>query len=176
MANLQGTRARLKTVLIALLCVDLVALIMLVSPLGHSRQVEIRTLEAQLQGKTKQVLPLRGLDKKVLEAKQEIADFYQERLPGEYSQIYDELGNLATANGAKLTQAKYHKEESEAIGLRPISIDAVLSGDYVHVVRFINALERDKLLFIVNSIQLGDAQGGTVKLQLKMQTYLKGGA
>ena len=46
----------------------------------------------------------------------------------------------------------------------------------MHVVRFINALERDKLLFIVNSIQLGDAQGGTVKLQLKMQTYLKGGA
>jgi hypothetical protein len=74
-ANLQGTRARLKTVLIALLCVDLVALIMLVSPVGHSRQVEIRTLEAQLQGKTKQVLPLRGLVKKVLEAKHEIAEF-----------------------------------------------------------------------------------------------------
>ena len=62
----------------------------------------------------------------------------------------------------------------------------ILAGTYMaeygrysklaHVVRFINALERDKLLFIVNSIQLGDAQGGTVKLQLKMQTYLKAGA
>ncbi len=176
MAGLLETRARLKTVLIALLCIDLVALIALISPLGRSRQEEIRALESQLQSKTKQVLPLRGLDKKVLEAKQEIADFYQERLPGEYSQIYDELGNLATANGAKLTQAKYHQEDREGMGLRPVSIDAVLSGDYVHVVRFVNALERDKLLFIVNSIQLGDAQGGTVKLQLKMQTYLKGGA
>jgi type IV pilus assembly protein PilO len=176
MPNLQRTRGRLKSVLIALLCIDLVALVVLVSPVGHSRQEEIRTLEGQLQGKTKQVAPLRGLDKKVIEAKQEITDFYQQRLPGEYSQIYDELGNLASANGAKLTQAKYHQEDSEAVGLRPVSIDAVLSGDYVHVVRFINALERDKLLFIVNSIQLGDAQGGTVKLQLKMQTYLKGGA
>jgi hypothetical protein len=42
-------------------------------------------------------------------------------------------------------------------------------------VKFINALERDKMLFIVNSIAVGDAKGGTVRLQLKLSTYLKTG-
>jgi hypothetical protein len=42
--------------------------------------------------------------------------------------------------------------------------------------RFINALERDKTFFIVNSVVLGDAQGGSVKLQLKLETYLRNGA
>jgi Tfp pilus assembly protein PilO len=175
MASLRQTRRNLQMVLGALLAIDVAAIVILVSPVGHSRQQEIRTLQGQLRAKTREVEPLRGLDKKVIQAKQEIADFYRDRLPGEYSQIYDRLGTLASENGAKLTQAKYHQEDVEGGGLRPVTIDAVLSGDYIHVVKFINALERDKTLFTVNSIQLGDAQGGTVKLQLKMQTYLKSG-
>jgi hypothetical protein len=176
MPALQHARRNLRIVLGAMMAIDLACVVILVSPVGHSRQQEIQMLEGQLRAKTREVQPLRGLDRKVVEAKQEIADFYRDRLPGEYSQIYDALGRLASENGAQLTQAKYHQEDPEGGGLRPVSIDAVLSGDYIHVVKFINALERDKTLFTVNSIQLGDAQGGTVKLQLKMQTYLKSGA
>jgi type II secretion system (T2SS) protein M len=175
MPALQHARRNLRILLGALLAVDLACIVILVSPVGHSRLQEIQLLQGQLRAKTREVEPLRGLDKKVVDAKQEIAAFYRDRLPGEYSQIYDTLGRLATENGAQLTQAKYHQEDTEGGGLRPITIDAVLSGDYIHVVKFINALERDKTLFTVNSIQLGDAQGGTVKLQLKMQTYLKSG-
>jgi type IV pilus assembly protein PilO len=176
MADLGQTRRQLTGALVALACIDAAALVVLLSPAGRSRADEIRNLEAQLRTKTRQVQPLRGLDKKVVEAKQQIAEFYRDRLPAEYSQIDEELGKLATENGTKLTQAKYHKEELESGGLRPVTIEAALSGDYLHVVKFINALERDKLLFMVNSIALGDSQAGTVKLQLKLQTYLKSGA
>jgi len=43
-------------------------------------------------------------------------------------------------------------------------------------VRCINALERDQLFFLVDSVGLGGEQGGVVKLQLKLETYLKTGA
>ena len=176
MDDLRLLRKRLMIVLIALIAIDLASLAVLVSPAGHSREQEIRDLEAQLKIKTRQVEPLRGLDQKVVVAKDEIADFYTNRLPVAYSAIDDELGKLAIQNGTKIAQAKYHNEDVVGGGLRPVTIDALLSGDYLHVMRFINALERDRQFFIVDGVVLGDAQGGTVKLQLKMQTYMRTGA
>ena len=135
--------------------------------------------EAQKKFKEKYHLPftlLADSDKKVVEAKEEIAGFYKQRLPSQYSAISAEVGKLANANGIKIAQAKFHPEETDLGALRPVTIDALLAGDYVHLMKFINAIERDPLLFIVDSIQLGDAQGGNVKLQLKMQTYLQSGA
>ena len=176
MADLRHMRKRLTVVLTALLLTDLVCAIVLLSPLGRSRQADIAALQTQLRLKTKQVQPLRGLDKKVVLAKQQIADFYRDRLPANYSSIDAEMGKLADETGTNMAQVKFHLEDEEGGGLQPLTIDSLLSGDYLHIVKFINALERDKMLFIVNSIVLGDAKGGTVKLQLKMQTYMKTGA
>ncbi|HEU5336384.1 MAG TPA: hypothetical protein VFU27_10490 [Terriglobales bacterium] len=86
------------------------------------------------------------------------------------------MGRLADQTGTNIAQVKFHLEDEEGGGLQPLTIESLLSGDYLHIVKFINALERDKMLFIVNGIVLGDAKGGTVKLQLKMQTYLRTGA
>ena len=176
MVDVRHLRKRLVLVLTILVGVDLVCSIILLSPLGRSRQAEILSLQEQLRLKTQQVQPLRGLDKKVVVAKQQIADFYRDRLPSDYSAILEEMGKVADENGTNIAQVKYHLEDEEGGGLRPITIDSLLSGDYLHVVKFINALERDKMLFIVNSIAVGDAKGGTVRLQLKMQTYMKSGA
>jgi type IV pilus assembly protein PilO len=176
MADVRQLRKRLTVVLAVLLGLDLICAVVLLSPLGRSRQTDIETLQAQLRVKARQVQPLRGLDKKVVVAKQQIADFYRDRLPSDYSAIAEEMGKVADQNGTNIAQVKYHPEDEEGGGLRAISIDSLLSGDYLHVVKFINALERDKMLFIVNSINLGDAKGGTVKLQLKMQTYMRSGA
>ena len=56
------------------------------------------------------------------------------------------------------------------------TIEADLAGDYLQLVRFINALERDQQFFLVDSVVLGGEQNGVVKLQLKLETYLKMGA
>lgn len=176
MADIRHMRKRLTVVLAALLATDLVCAIVLLSPLGRSRQADIAALQTQLRLKAKEVQPLRGLDKKVVVAKQQIADFYRDRLPSNYSSIDAEMGKLADETGTNMAQVKFHLEDEEGGGLQPLTIDSLLSGDYLHIVKFINALERDKMLFIVNSIVLGDAKGGTVKLQLKMQTYMRTGA
>ena len=50
--------------------------------------------------------------------------------------------------------------------LRPITGPA-------KVARFINALEQDKFVFIINQITLNGSEGGLVSLQIKFETFLK---
>ncbi len=54
-------------------------------------------------------------------------------------------------------------------------MEITLSGDYLQEVKFINALERDKMFFLIDGIALGEQQGN-VRLQLKLETYLRSGA
>lgn len=176
MAELKETRRKLKIAIIAMLGVDVLALGIAFSPLigsGDARKQQMQQLSTELRQKTRQVEPLRGLDKKVVLAKQEIDDFYRDRLPTRESAVSEEMGKLAAQNGVKILQAKYDTQEPEAVGLSPFQVEAACQGNYLQLVKFINALERDKTFFIVNSVVLGDAQNGTVKLQLKLETFLK---
>jgi len=54
-----------------------------------------------------------------------------------------------------------------------VEIAAEVSGDYLQLVRFVNALERNKIFFMVDELELGNEQSGTVKLQIKLETYLR---
>jgi type IV pilus assembly protein PilO len=56
-----------------------------------------------------------------------------------------------------------------------MSIEISLSGDYLQEVKFINQLERDKMFFLIDGIALGEQQGN-VRLQIKLETYLRSGA
>jgi hypothetical protein len=177
--DLAKTRHQLKVAAISMLAVDLVAAVLFFSPLvgsNASRKEELQRLTIEQRQKTREVEPLRGLDKKVVLAKNEIDQFYHERIPTRESVISDEMGKLASENGVKLGQVKYQTKEEEEVGLTPVFMEADCQGDYLHVVRFINALERNKTFFLVNTVVLGDAQAGTVKLQMKVESYLRNGA
>ena len=179
MPDLGNTRRKLTVTIASLLLLDLATAVMLLSPIigsEKSRLSEMDRLWKELQAKTRQVEPLRGLDKKVVLAQKQIDEFYQQRLTSQDSTISTELGKVAAQSGVKISEIKYKVKDPEPIGLRPMEIEANLSGDYLQLVRFINALERDQLFFIIDSVQLGGEQGGVVKLQMKMQTFLKANA
>lgn len=57
--------------------------------------------------------------------------------------------------------------------LTQVSIDASVSGDYRPIVLFINAVERDKVFFVINGISLSGQQTGQVNLRIRMTTYLR---
>ena len=176
MPDLRGTRKKLKIALAVMATLDVLAIVVLLSPVGRSsraRQDELQGTWAELQAKTQQAQPLRGLDQNVKVADQEIVDFYRDRIPGEYSSVVDEIGKLASQTGVKIAQSKYDLKDPEVGGLRPMYVEANLVGDYLQVVKFINAMERDKTFFILDSVGLGEAQGGVVRVQLKFETYLK---
>jgi Tfp pilus assembly protein PilO len=178
MPDLRQTRKKMKIALAVLLGVDVVAVVVLFSPLvgsADSRRQELNRLWTELQLKTHQVEPLRDLDKKVKVANGQISDFYKIRFPARDSQILIQLGKLATANGVTIDTAKYTVKDAETGQLQRVEIDAALTGSYVSLARFINALERDDMMFIINSITLGGEQNG-IKLEMKLETYLKAGA
>jgi hypothetical protein len=179
MPDMRNTRRKVKIAIGALLVTDVVAAALLFSPwIGsqRSRGDQMQTLWRTLQVKTREVGPLRGLDKKVVVARQQIDDFYKDRLPSEDSAIADSLGKLAAASGVTIGGIKYKIEDPEPVGLRQVLIDADFDGDYLHLVRFINELERSRVFFLVDSVNLGGDKGGVVKLQMKLETYLKTGA
>jgi type IV pilus assembly protein PilO len=179
MPDLRRTRKNIKTALAVLLGVDVVAAAVLFSPLvgsTDSRRQELNQLRSELQTKTRQVEPLTDLPKKVSDANRQIAEFYRQRFPAQESQIPTQFGKLAAANGVTIEQVKYKVDDDEAGGLRPVEVEADLSGSYVSLARFINALERDDMFFIISSITLAGEQKGPIKLQMKLETYLKAGA
>lgn len=178
MPDMRDTRRKVQVTLVALVLADVAAAALLFSPLVGSQRArgqQMQTLWRTLQVKTREVEPLRGLDKKVVTARQQIDDFYRDRLPAEDSAIAENLGKLASASGVKIGEVKYKMEDPQPVGLRQVAIEADFSGDYLQLVRFLNELERSKLFFLVDSVELGGQQGGVVKLGMKLETYLRTG-
>ncbi len=176
MPELQGSRRKLKIAIAVMVAADVIAAGLLFSPLigsAASRQEEKSRLSAELHAKTLAVQPLRGMDKKVVVAQEQIGHFYRNRFARRDSDVADELGKLAADNGVRILQAKYKEEDSETAGIIPVSIEGNFSGDYLQLVRFINALERSKLFFTVDSVSLAGENTGPVRLEVKLHSFLK---
>jgi hypothetical protein len=178
MASIREVRKTLLPVLIGLAVVAAACVGYLLSPAGRSRQVrerDLAVLQAQLAAKRQEVLPTRGMDGKLKQASADITDFYKDRFPAQYSTISEELGKLAAANGVQIAAIKYEDKDAPVESLRKLNMELALSGSYLQEVKFINALERDKLFFLIDGVTLGEQQGN-VRLQLKIETYLRSGA
>jgi len=174
MPDLRKMRNRVKFTIAALALADVAAVAMLMTPLAGSadqRQQELQ--QSWLQLKSRESAPWRGLDKKIPLAQRQIEDFYHDRFPAEDSSIAADLGKLASQTGVRMSAERYTHKDSDVEGLQRVEIEADLSGNYLQLVRFINALERNRLFFIVDSLELGSEQNGVVKLQIKVETYLR---
>jgi type IV pilus assembly protein PilO len=133
-------------------------------------QQRVQLIAAQLAAK-----PLRGLDKKLVTSTTDADAFYQKRLPYADSQVAAEIGALTHREGVHWTNAQYAYNPvlTEKDALIQVSMDASVSGDYRPVVQFINAVERDKVFFVINGINLTGQQSGQVNLRIRLTTYLR---
>ncbi len=122
-----------------------------------------------------QAQPLRGLDTKITASTRDADAFYQDRLPYAYSQVLAELGRLTQKSNVRLANVQYAQAPvlSGANALTELHMDASVSGDYRPIVEFINGLERDKMFFLVNGINLSGQQTGMVNLRIRLTTYLR---
>jgi len=176
MPDLRQTRKHLKVALAVMLGVDLLTAILYFSPVvgsAESRRQDLNRLQAELNMKTRQVAPLKDLDKKIAVADGQIGDFYKKRFAAQNSEILTELGKLASANGVTIEQGRYKMTGDGPGGLEIVSIEAGVAGNYTAIAKFINALERDETFFIIDNITLGGETQGPVKLDVKLEAYLK---
>jgi hypothetical protein len=176
MADVKQTRHRFVVLLVVLGCICLAAAGILLSPIGNASQAgpqQIRSLRVELATRMAEVKPLDGIEGKIVSARQEVADFSEHRLPTSYADISDTLGKLAAQTGVTLATGQYKSEPVELDAMNRITITASVLGSYTSNVRFINAVEREKTLFLINDVSLGGQQGNNVSLQIAMETYLR---
>ncbi len=133
-------------------------------------QQRVQLIAAQISAK-----PLRGLDAKLVASTHDANAFYATRLPYANSQVLAEIGVLTHKEGVRWTHAQYaySPQLSGSDSLSQMSIDASVSGDYRPIVQFINSVERDKIFFVINGINLTGQQTGQVNLRIRLTTYLR---
>jgi Tfp pilus assembly protein PilO len=183
MADVRSLSRTFWKIVVALAVLDLLALIVLISPISSSsaaRRQNLNQLWNELQKKTRDAVPTRGIDKKLNQARSEITEFYAQHFPDSFAAIPDELGKLAREDNVQLDSANYKIEDTDLPDLRRVYISARISGDYTREAKFINSLERsNKVFFLVDSVDLNEsgasrgAPGTTVALQIGVETYLK---
>ncbi len=129
------------------------------------KQVELRALEFE-------TAPLRGLDQRVEESREQMQAFDKKRIPANYSLISSRIGDLEVASGVRLSRVQYTQGKPDS-GLTEISMDAGISGDYPSIMRFVNRVERDQTFFIIRAMTLTGQQSGQVNLRMQLSTWLR---
>jgi Tfp pilus assembly protein PilO len=130
-----------------------------------AKQMQLKVLE-------KETAPLRGLDKRVEEARAQMRSFHSRRIPPSYSSIATRIGELALKGPVRLTRVQY-SQGAAGSDLTEIIMDAGITGEYPQIMRFVNSLERDQTFFVIRGMSLTGQQGGMVNLRLRVSTWLR---
>jgi Tfp pilus assembly protein PilO len=181
--NLAKTRQQFTVILAVLGAVDLLLIIYLLLP-GSSpsaMQTQEKNLQEQAKALNSEVAPLKGIDKQLAATRVDVKKLYEQKVPNQFSQISQHLEKLVQETGVTTPQGIHYGQEKSAErnektdlpDVQRISIDTTVTGEYAKVARFINALEQDKFVFIIDQISLNSQEGGVVSLQIKFETFLK---
>ena len=180
MASLTQQRRRFTFALAAMGAICLLAAFFLVAPITASsaqRFDELRAKQDQLRAREKETRPIRNLSQLIDKAKTDYNRFSSDRLTAFPSTVYTDIYELARKNNVSLGEMKYDSYDTETPSLKLLQVQARISGQYPNLVRFINAIERDKLFFVIRTLQLTDTRADrgeqNVQLTLTMETYLR---
>ena len=161
--------------IVILLLLNLTLAVRLVFAWNRAKQGDasrIAASQSEYRAMKLKTTPLRGLDKKIDQAKLDQQAFYDKRFPANDSEVLSALGALAVKNNVLLARGQYaHRKPQQ--GLVELDMETSLSGDYAPVVRFINGLERDKLFFLIQGVALNGQQNGVVSLRMRLTTFLR---
>ena len=183
MNNLAKMRQRFTLILSVLGAIDLLLIIYLLLPGSSpsSRAATEQTLREQEKTLNREVAPLKGIDKQLAQTRVDVKNFYQQKVPSEFSQISQHLIKLMKDTGVTTTSGIHYAQENRGSrnekgdlpDVQRINIDTTVSGEYEKVAKFINAMEQDKFVFIIDTISLTSQESGNVSLQIKFETFLK---
>ena len=159
MNNLEKTKNRFTLILSVLGAVNLLLLIYLLLP-GSSpsaRAAQEESLQQQKKALTSEVTPLVGIDKKLAQTRVDVKKFYEQKVPSQFSEISQHLEKLmketgvtARAESAIPRNIRDDKDKADLPDVQRIGVDTTVTGEYTKVATFINAMEQDRFVFIIN--------------------------
>ena len=172
-------RNRFMVGIVLLLTLSAAALAFLFTPWGRApeeREAEYNKPRTEWQQKRRDTQPLVGMPEKIQRANKDADALLKERIADQSSEISNQIGKLAAADHVKLEHAQYETKDTDLPGVQQVLVSASLSADYLQLVKFINALERSKVLMILDSIKLNEQQGGSVRVDMVIESYTKSGS
>jgi hypothetical protein len=180
--ELRDVRTQLLVLVGVLLLLDIAAIAMLLSPAGRSRGAwtqEYERLRIAKLERMQALAPAQGMDQKIATAREQEADFNSNRLEQRYSAMSEQLSRIATEAGVSVSNVRYDEEKDRKntpAGYNGIGITIQVHGSYDQDMRFINAVERQKILLLIDSVGFGGMQGNSLIVSVHLSTYLRSAA
>jgi hypothetical protein len=183
--ELRDVRTQLLIAVAVLLLLDVGAIAVLMSPAGRSRsarQQQYEQLRLEKIERTRAAAATQGMDQKIATARDQEADFDRERLAGRYSAMSEQLSRIAGEAGVSVSDVKYDeqtdkdKDKHTPTGYEGIGITIQVHGNYAQNMRFINAVERQKMLLLIDTVSFGGMQGEELTVSVHLTTFLRSAA
>jgi len=134
---------------------------------------ELREQEKLLGADVRRVAAIRD---RLTDVQREAARFYEDEfLPAAsgYSTVAADLGKVSSSAGLRASNLAFKERPLDSRGVTEITVTATVEGEYVHLVRFINGLERSQNFYLLDSLSLASATGSNIKLSLQLRTYFR---
>jgi len=180
--ELRDIRTQLLILAGVLLLFAIAAIAVLLSPAGRSRGAREQLYE-QLRleriAKAKTAVSARGMDEKIATAREQQAAFNQERLASRYSAMSEQLSQMAREAGVKVSDVKYDERtggKEAPPGYDSVGITIQVRGSYAQDMRFINEVERQKMLLLIDAVGFSGMQGEELTVSVHLSTYLRSAA
>jgi Tfp pilus assembly protein PilO len=179
--DLRDVRTQLLVAVGVLLLLDVAAIGLLVSPAGRSRgvrQQEYEQLRLEKFTKARAATPSQGMDQKIATAREQEAQFNSERMTARYSTMSEQLSRIAKEAGVGVSDVKYDErlEKDAPAGYGSIGITMQIHGSYDQDMRFVNAVERQKMLLLIDAVSFEGMQGDALTVSVHLSTFLRSGA
>jgi Tfp pilus assembly protein PilO len=179
MRDLQKIRQRVFTVLAILgfICAGFLVYLLWPGSSISAQREQAEALQQQYKTLSREVEPLNGIESKLMQTRADIKNFYRDTVPSRASEISLRLEKISQGAGVQNQGIRYStktsSDKNDLPGLQRQEIDTSVSGEYPKLAHFINAIEQDKVLFVIDEVTLTSQQSGMVTLQIKLHTFLK---
>jgi Tfp pilus assembly protein PilO len=179
MRDLQKIRQRVFTVLAILgfICAGLLVYLLWPGSSISAQREQAEALQQQYKALSHEVEPLNGIEGKLMQTRADIKNFYKDTVPSRASEISLRLEKISQGAGVQNQGIRYSNKTSsdknDLPGLQRLDIETSVSGEYPKLAHFINAIEQEKVLFVIDEVTLSSQQSGMVTLQIKLHTFLK---
>lgn len=176
--NLRDVRVQLASISAVLALVAILALSVLLSPAVRARQANellYQQLQAERDSKKLAIAPAVSLDKQLEESREQQDDFARGYLPTRYSTMSEQLAQLAKRAGVRVLSVHYneHAEQHNApAGYDQLSISIEVSGNYEQDMHFINEVERQHALLLIDGVSFSGMSGNRLTVAVNLSTYL----